>query len=120
MQPFLPSWAAKGDANVLGIHEGTDDALLILSFSVYWQRAGDDRRVYASIRETIEKIDAFATANGTDHPFRYLNYCAQWQRPLEGYGEENLLFLTEVSRKYDPDGLFQRGCTGGFKLHPQI
>ncbi|GFF55793.1 bifunctional solanapyrone synthase [Aspergillus lentulus] len=120
MQPFLPSWAAKGDANVLGIHEETDDALLILSFSVYWRRAGDDKDVYASIRKTIEKIDAFATANGTDHPFRYLNYCAQWQRPLEGYGEENLLFLTEVSRKYDPDGLFQRGCTGGFKLHPQI
>ncbi|KAF7181108.1 hypothetical protein CNMCM7691_000237 [Aspergillus felis] len=120
IQPFLPSWAAKGDANVLGIHEGTDDALLILSFSVYWQRAGDDKRVYASIRETIEKIDAVATANGTDHPFRYLNYCSQWQRPLEGYGEENLRFLTEVSRKYDPDGLFQRGCTGGFKLNPQI
>ncbi|KAF4253736.1 hypothetical protein KXX29_005877 [Aspergillus fumigatus] len=119
MQPFLPSWAAKGDATVLGIPERTDDALLILSFSVYWRRADDDKRVYASIRETIEKIDAFATANGTDHPFRYLNYCAQWQRPMEGYGEENLRFLTEVSRKYDPDGLFQKGCTGGFKLHPQ-
>ncbi|GFF89615.1 FAD binding domain protein [Aspergillus lentulus] len=120
MQPFLPSWAAKGDANVLGIHGGRDDALLILSFSVYWQRAENDKLVYASIRETIEKIDAVATANGTDHPFRYLNYCAQWQRPLAGYGKENLCFLTEVSRKYDPDGLFQRGCTGGFKLNPQI
>jgi hypothetical protein len=45
MQPLLPWWAAKGDANVLGIHEGTGDALLILSFSVYWQRAGDDKHV---------------------------------------------------------------------------
>jgi hypothetical protein len=119
MQPLLPLWAAKGDANVLGIHEETDDALVILSFSVYWQRAGDDKHVYATIRETIEKIEAVATANGTGHRFRYLNYCAQWQRPLEGYGEENLRFLTEVSRKYDPDGLFQRGCTGGFKLNPR-
>ncbi|GMF73651.1 unnamed protein product [Aspergillus oryzae] len=118
MQPLLPSWAAKGDTNVLGIHEETDDALVILSFSVYWQRAGDDRHVYATIRETIEAIEAVATANGKGHRFRYLNYCAQWQRPLEGYGEENLRFLTEVSRKYDPDGLFQSGCTGGFKLDP--
>ncbi|KAL4777563.1 FAD binding domain protein [Aspergillus nidulans var. acristatus] len=119
MQPLLPFWVAKGDANVLGIHEETDDALVILSFSVYWQRAGDDQHVYATIRETIERIEAAATAKGTGHRFRYLNYCAQWQRPLEGYGEENLRFLTEVSRKYDPDGLFQRGCTGGFKLNPR-
>jgi hypothetical protein len=68
MQPLLPSWAAKGDANVLGIHERTDDALLILSFSVYWQGAGDDKRVYAAIRRTVEIIDAVATANGIDHP----------------------------------------------------
>ncbi|KAL4746739.1 hypothetical protein BDW72DRAFT_184240 [Aspergillus terricola var. indicus] len=119
LQPLLPFWAAKGDANVLGIHEETDDALVILSFSVYWQRAEDDKHVYAIIRETIEKIEAVATAHGTGHRFRYLNYCAQWQRPLEGYGEENLRFLTEVSRKYDPDGLFQRGCAGGFKLNPR-
>ncbi|KAL4742305.1 FAD binding domain protein [Aspergillus similis] len=119
MQPLLPLWAAKGDANVLGIHEEADDALVIISFSVYWQRPADDKHVYATIRKTIEKIEAVAAANGTGHRFRYLNYCAQWQRPLEGYGEENLRFLTEVSEKYDPDGLFQRGCTGGFKLNPR-
>ncbi|KAL3439534.1 hypothetical protein BDV09DRAFT_182111 [Aspergillus tetrazonus] len=115
MQPLLPSWAAKGDANVLGVREETDYALVILSFSVYWQKAGDDQHVYATIRETIERIEAATAANGTGHRSRYLNYCAQWQQPLEGYGEGNLRFLTEVSRKHDPDGLFQRGCTGGFK-----
>ena len=119
MQPLLPSWAVKGDTNVLGLYEETDDALVILSFSVYWQRAGDDKHVYETIRATIEEIETTATANGTGHRFRYLNYCAQWQQPLEGYGEENLRFLTEVSTKYDPDGLFQRGCTGGFKIHPR-
>ena len=34
---------------------------------------------------------------------------------LQGYGEENHSFLKEVSRDYDPDRLFQRECTGGFK-----
>jgi FAD/FMN-containing dehydrogenase len=45
-----------------------------------------------------------------------LNYCAEWQRPFEGYGRENWRFLQGVSRRYDPEGLFQRGCVGGFKL----
>lgn len=119
LQPLLPSWAGKGDPNPLGIHETTDDALLIVSFSVYWQRREDDEHIYGTIRETIAKIDTIASANGTGHAYRYLNYCSKWQRPLEGYGKENLRFLKEVSRKYDPDGLFQRGCTGGFKLDPQ-
>ncbi len=42
--------------------------------------------------------------------------CAEWQRPFEGYGRENLRFLQDVSKRYDPDGLFQKGCVGGFKL----
>ncbi|KAJ5573885.1 uncharacterized protein N7459_008312 [Penicillium hispanicum] len=120
MQPLLPSWAGKGDANPLGIHESTDDALIIISFSAHWRRVEDDKKVHASMREIVEQIEAVATKNGTSHPYRYLNYCSKWQRPLEGYGEQNLHFLKEVSKSYDPDGLFQRGCEGGFKLdaHP--
>lgn len=45
-----------------------------------------------------------------------MNYCAGWQKPFDAYGEDNKRFLREVSGKYDPDGLVQRGCTGGFKL----
>lgn len=116
MQPLLPSWTRKGDPSPLGIHEATDDALIIISLSVSWQKAVDDKQIYATMQEVIERIDAVATANGTSHPYRYLNYCAKWQQPLEGYGEDNLQFLKEVSRRYDPDGLFQRGCEGGFKL----
>ncbi|KAL4890271.1 hypothetical protein BDV59DRAFT_184677 [Aspergillus ambiguus] len=116
MQPLLPSWAAIGDPNPLGIHDSTDDPLLIVSFSVYWRLPKDDKCVDKIIRETIEKIDTIAKARGTEHPYRYLNYCSKWQQPFEGYGEENLRFLRGVSRDYDPDGLFQRGCQGGFKL----
>lgn len=67
-------------------------------------------------REAIEQIDAFALEHGTGHRYRYLNYCAAWQNPFEGYGEENLKFLRSVSKEVDPEGLFQRGCGGGFKL----
>ncbi|KAJ5948699.1 FAD binding domain protein [Penicillium verhagenii] len=116
LQPLLPSWVEKGDSSPIGISESTNDALVVISFSLRWDRAEDDNLVFNMARDIVARIDAVAKEKGTGHPYRYLNYCASWQRPLEGYGENNLQFITDVSGTYDPDGLFQRGCQGGFKL----
>lgn len=116
MQPLLSDWARKGDANPLGLHDSTDESLVIVIFTVNWDQRQDDDFVKMTTRRTVEQIDAFTAAHGTGHPYRYLNYCADWQKPFEGYGEENWRFLKGVSKIYDPDGLFQRGCVGGFKL----
>lgn len=116
LQPLLPDWARKGDANPLGLHDSTHEPLVIVSFTVNWAESRDDDFVKTTTRRTVEQIDAFAAANKTGHRYRYLNYCAEWQRPFEGYGEENWRFLQGVSRRYDPEGLFQKGCVGGFKL----
>lgn len=116
LQPLLPDWVRKGDANPLGLHDCTDEPLVIVSITNLWNERKDDEFVTTITRHAIEQIDAVAAANKTSHRYRYLNYCAEWQKPFEGYGEENLRFLQRVSREYDPDGLFQRGCVGGFKL----
>ncbi|MCJ1422326.1 hypothetical protein MMC29_000206 [Sticta canariensis] len=116
LQPLLPDWACKGDPNPLGLHDGTDEPLVIVSFTVNWDNGQDDELVKTTTRRAVEQIDAVAAANKTGHPYRYLNYCQEWQRPFEGYGERNLRFLQRVSQKYDPDGMFQKGCIGGFKL----
>ncbi|KAK2880121.1 hypothetical protein FQN49_000535 [Arthroderma sp. PD_2] len=116
LQPMLPNWAGEGgDGNPFGLSD-TTEPLVIVSFTVNWIESSDDQLAEKLTREAIEQIDAAATANGTNHRYRYMNYCGDWQRPFEGYGDENLKFLQEVSRKYDPEGLFQRGCVGGFKL----
>ena len=116
LQPLLSDWVRRGDANPLGLHDSTHESLVIVIFTVNWDKRQDDDFVKTTTRRTIEQIVAFAAAHGTDHPYRYLNYCADWQKPFEGYGEENWRFLKEVSKKYDSEGLFQRGCVGGFKL----
>ncbi|TGO46851.1 hypothetical protein BOTNAR_0561g00070 [Botryotinia narcissicola] len=115
MQPLLPDWVRKGDANPLGLHN-INEPLVIVSFTVNWPNAQDDEVVKQTTRRAIEEIEQIAEKNGTDHKWKYLNYCAEWQRPFEGYGEENLSFLRDASRAYDNQGLFQRGCVGGFKL----
>lgn len=115
LQPLLAEWARKGDATPLGLG-GCEGALVVVSFTINWSNARDDEFVKLTTRNAIEQIDAVARASGTAHQYRYLNYCAEWQCPFEGYGKENLEFLNHVSRKHDSDGLFQRGCVGGFKL----
>ncbi|RMZ74576.1 histidine kinase HHK3p [Pyrenophora seminiperda CCB06] len=117
LQPLLPSWTRKGDANPLGLDKGNnEDPMVIVSFTVNWVLSKDDVVVQTITRQAIEQIDTFALQAGTHHRYRYLNYCAAWQKPFEGYGHENLEFLRRVSREVDPEGLFQRGCQGGFKL----
>ena len=116
MQPLRLDWVRKGDANLLGLDDGTDEVLVIVSFTANWDKRLDDELVKTTTRRTIEQIDAVAAAKGTGHRYRFMNYCAEWQRPFEGYGVENWRFLQSVSKRYDPEGLFQRGCSGGFKL----
>lgn len=116
LQPLLPSWMRRGDANPMGLDEGDDEPLVIVSFTVNWVLSKDDEVVRDITKETIEQIDAFARKKGTSHRYRYMNYCAKWQKPFDGYGEDNFNFLRRVSREVDPEGLFQNGCSGGFKL----
>ena len=116
LQPLLPEWAQKDDTNPLGLSLSSSEPLAIVSFTVNWALGKDDDLVERVTREAIEQIDAYAEQKGTGHRYRYLNYCAGWQKPFEGYGEENLEFLKGVSKDVDPEGLFQKGCTGGFKL----
>ena len=117
LQPLLPAWVRKGDADPLGLHNCADEALVLVGFTVNWTERREDGFVKESTRHAVEQIDAVAAANNTDYPYGYLNYCGNWQRPFEIYGEENLRFLQDVSRNYDPESFFQRGCVGGFKLN---
>lgn len=116
MQPLLPVWIRKGDHNPMGLQDCSDAPLILLSFNVSWPRSQDDKFVEGIVRQCIERIDAFAESHGTGYPYRFLNYCGEWQKPFEGYGKAGLRFLQETSVEYDPDGLFQEGCVGGFKL----
>lgn len=115
LQPLFPVMAKKSQPDVLGL--GTrKEPLVIVLFTVVWKDVADDELVDRTTRGIIGHIDRYAASKGTADPYRYLNDCDSWQSPFDGYGADNKRFLQEMSRKYDPDGLFQRACIGGFKL----
>ena len=115
LQPLPPASAGKGQPDVLGLGTRTEP-LVMVRFTVVWKNSDDDELVDRTSRGIIEDIDHYAVARGTADLYRYLHNCASWQKPFDGYGADNKRFLQQMSREYDPDGLFQRACVGGFKL----
>ncbi|KAL1964865.1 hypothetical protein VTN77DRAFT_6367 [Rasamsonia byssochlamydoides] len=102
-------------SNCLGLRS-SDGPHVLLLLSYNWQKKDDDEIVTAAAQKFINDVDAASQRAGLFSPFRYLNYAAAWQDPIAGYGEESVRHLEDVSRRYDPMGVFQRLCPGGFKV----
>lgn len=88
--------------------------LFLLTYN--WADEADDDAVIAAAQKLISDIDDYTQSKGGYNQFKYLNYAASWQNPFQGYGETNVQNLQDVSKKYDPFGIFQRNCPGGFKI----
>ena len=89
---------------------------MLCELSIKWEREADDAVIESTARGLIDQIDKSARNAGTDNGFLYLNYALNGQDPIAGYGRDNVARLRAVSRKYDPERVFQRQVPGGFKL----
>lgn len=120
MQPYPASLLKKTDefgGNVLGL-ESADGSLMSVLFLMYWKDQKDDDLILKTTQEQVEQVDSDAATRGTAVPYKYLNYAFTGQDPIGSYGPENKKFLQAVSKKYDPEQLFQKAVPGGFKLFP--
>ncbi|KAI4098961.1 MAG: hypothetical protein L6R37_006209 [Teloschistes peruensis] len=115
LQPLPPASAMKGQLDSQGLNTRTEPLVVVL-FTAVWKNKADDFLVEQTTRSIINSIDLYAASRGAADPYRYLNNCASWQKPFDGYGAENKRFLQQMSKTYDPDGLFQKAFVGGFKL----
>lgn len=118
LQPYSASLLRKSaelGGNVLNL-SAEDGPLVSILALTWWKNKADDEKIVGTFRKVIETIDRDAASRGTAVPFKYMNYAWDFQDPISSYGEENKAFLQEVSKKYDPEGLFQKGVPGGFKL----
>jgi hypothetical protein len=53
---------------------------------------------------------------GFYNKYIYLTDAAEWQDPISEYGADVEARLQATSKKYDPAGVFQAQCVGGFEL----
>ncbi|KAI2777792.1 hypothetical protein F4815DRAFT_502114 [Daldinia loculata] len=102
-----------GSSLGLDAAEGPLVSVLLLSYS---KNKEDDNAVLEMMKGALDKIKADATERKQLVPFVYMNYAFSYQDPLGSYGLKNQTKLQEVSKRYDPHGLFQKAYPGGFKL----
>ena len=107
--------SAEAGGNSLGLTV-EDGPLFNFLMTLTWDNAEDDQLVDQKARDFYNQAERKAQELGVQQKFIYLNYAAQWQDPISGYGEEVVKRLQHVSRKYDPTGAFQKQVPGGFKL----
>ena len=120
-QPIVPAISSKS-APLGGNSQGlspSDGPLVNALLTASWSLAGDDALVNSVAGGFIDGINARARNAGVYNNFVYLNYANKTQSPIDGYGAVNKAQLQAVSKKYDPQGIFQKGVPGGFKLFVQ-
>ncbi|KAH8688020.1 hypothetical protein BGZ60DRAFT_510602 [Tricladium varicosporioides] len=118
LQPYPVSLLEKsglsgGNSLGLDVVDGPLVSVLLLS---YWKNKGDDNAVLGFMNTALEKIKQDAALRNQLIPYVYMNYAFSNQDPIDSYGQKNKKKLQRASKKYDPDGVFQKGCPGGFKL----
>lgn len=76
-----------------------------------WQDAADD--------DVVRNVSIATTKQwqrGSEIGFLFMNDCSRDQDPLAQYGADNVAKLKAISRKYDPDQVFQSLQNNGVLL----
>lgn len=112
---FFAQHSFEAGGNVLGVERHRQNGILFLATAMV-RTPEQESFVKPKVEAWAHEVQQFAaTVNGT-LPWIYLNYADRSQGVLESYGSENIARMKNAAAKYDPEGVFQRLCPGGFKI----
>ena len=83
-----------------------------------WTGDQYNEAAYSWVSNTTRKINDALKIAGLYDPFRYMGDSAGFQAQgfYDGYGAANAGKLLSISKKYDPQRVFQNLMPGGFKI----
>ncbi|KAM5352946.1 hypothetical protein ACJ41O_005668 [Fusarium nematophilum] len=101
--------------NALGL-EAADGPFFIIQICAMWRNKSDDDKIHRWMSDILEKVTAEAKSRGVNNDYVYMNYASQFQDSVATYGASNKAKLKSISKKYDPQQVFQELQPGYFKL----
>ena len=111
---LLHQTASRG-GNSLGLSPDNGPLVILLLNSVHSNKT-DDSTIVEAVTGLLEDINRLAAERGVAERYRFMNYAFKGEKPIDGYGPENVRKLQAASEKYDQSGFFQERVPGGFKL----
>ena len=115
-QPIVPLVIAQSPflQDAIPTLSGDTRPIVVAQLTGTWKDSKDTAAIEAIGLKIINDIDVAARTDNMQTGYIYLNYAHAGQNVFgEGRRKE---WLQEVSRVYDPEGIFQRCVPGGFKL----
>ncbi|ROW02398.1 hypothetical protein VMCG_06089 [Cytospora schulzeri] len=107
--------SAKAGGNAMDIPP-SDGPLFVVLVNPIWKEAKDDERIFAEVGNLVTELRQLAREKDLLHRYIFTNYGYSEDDVVAGYGEDSVSRLRETSKRYDPEGLFQKSVPGGFKL----
>lgn len=105
----------RNGGNALGL-DPDEGARYILQVCISWNQAKDDEAVYKVASDILSATKEESVRRGASSDYVYMNYASQFQDVVSSYGSANKAKLQSISRKYDPQQVFQKLQPGFFKL----
>jgi hypothetical protein len=102
----------------MGVERQTDNGVLFLATAMV-KTPEQEAFAYPRVKAWVDAVREFARGvegGGGLFEWCYLNYADKSQDPIGSYGEGNVKLLREAAARYDPEGVFQTLCPGGFKI----
>lgn len=103
--------------NALGFDPENKGTYMAWAEVVEWNGSQYDEQVHAWVKKTTASIVDATKEAGLWDPFLYMGDTTYFQTEVfDGYGEKNKQRLLDISRKVDPDRVFQKLLPGGYKI----
>ncbi|KAI8945939.1 hypothetical protein F4801DRAFT_597197 [Xylaria longipes] len=108
--------SVEAGGNTMGIKRTGSDGI-ILQLNAIVRTFDQNSFAHQKVKASIGVIKEFSRSiEGGLQNWICLNYADGSQDPIGSCGIDNVKFLKRVAATYDPDGVFQTLCPGGFKL----
>ncbi|PYH88791.1 FAD-binding domain-containing protein [Aspergillus ellipticus CBS 707.79] len=118
LQPYPVSLlenSARLGGNSMGL-KPSDGPLVGVVLVAYWDHEEHDEMVVGAMKWMLGTVEDEAAARKTGVPFKLMNYSSDFQNPIASYGTLSRSNMRQVSKRVDPQGIFQHYVPGRFKL----
>lgn len=105
----------ESGGNIMGLEQHDTDGI-IWGFHVMVRTPELEAWALPKVRGVYENLRAFAISIDGLLSWTTANYAHPTQEVLQSYGKDNVRKLKDAAAKYDPEGVFQHLCPGGFKI----
>ncbi|KAJ2997224.1 hypothetical protein NUW58_g722 [Xylaria curta] len=113
---IIAQHSVREGGNIMGLEDNESDGILFQMITMM-KTPEQHAFAYAQLKACVESLRDFAgSVEGGLFRWLYMNYADKSQDVLGSYGPENVKKMREVADKYDPTGVFQKLCPGGWKL----